>query len=68
MESKPITDSEALGQDAAVPPALIAQAEAAIAGNTPLGQRRPSRQLDPNHSQNPNTLRSADDRGLHAPM
>jgi hypothetical protein len=42
MAPKPITESDQTGQDTALPPEIIAQAEAAVAGNAPLSQRRPS--------------------------
>lgn len=38
------TKSDTSGQGPTLPPEIIAQAEAAVAGNTPKGQRRPSRQ------------------------
>jgi hypothetical protein len=48
MAPKP-TESDPAGQDAALPPEIIAQAEAAVAGNTPKSQRRPSRQQNVLH-------------------
>jgi hypothetical protein len=42
MAPKPITESDQSGQDTAVPPEIIAQAEAAVAGNARMSQRRPS--------------------------
>lgn len=44
MAPKLTTQSDPAGPDTALPPEIIAQAEAAVAGNAPLSQRRPSRQ------------------------
>jgi hypothetical protein len=48
MASK-FTESDLAGQDAALPAEIIAQAEAAVAGNAPKAQRRPSRQKSDLH-------------------
>lgn len=44
MASKPTTESDPAGPDTALPADIIAQAEAAVAGNAPTRGRRPSRQ------------------------
>lgn len=44
MAPKPIAESDLAGGETALPPEIIAQAEAAVAGNAPKSQRRPSRQ------------------------
>ena len=44
MAPEPSTEFDPAGQEAALPPDIIAQAEAAVAGNAPNGQRRPLRQ------------------------
>jgi hypothetical protein len=48
MAPKP-TESDPAEQDTALPPEIIAQAEAAVAGNIPKSQRRPSRQQNDLH-------------------
>jgi hypothetical protein len=50
MEPKIAADSITPGQDATLLPEIIAQAEAAVAGNAPKSQRRPSRQHDELHT------------------
>jgi hypothetical protein len=42
MAPKPITESDPAGQDTALPQEIIAQAEAAVAGNALVNWRRPS--------------------------
>jgi hypothetical protein len=44
MAPQPTTESDSPGPDTALPPDIIAQAEAAVAGNAPTRDRRPSRQ------------------------
>jgi len=46
MAPKPTTDSNLPGPDTALPPEIIAQAEAAVAGNAPKREHQPSRQHD----------------------
>jgi hypothetical protein len=60
MAPNPVTESDPAGQDTALPPEIIAQAEAAVAGNTPVIQRRPS-QSKPGASRQQQTLHQTSD-------
>lgn len=60
MAPKPITEPEPVGQDTALPPEIIAQAEAAVAGNTPMSKRRPS-QTNPSYSRQQQDLHQLSD-------
>lgn len=67
MEPKPIIESDPAGQETALPPEIIAQAEAAIAGNAPVSERRPSQaKLGSSRQQRDlhQTLDSSDEPGL----